>query len=375
MGRQSGPEASGRQARWRTGFEIELLAPAGRSRRDLAERTAAAFGGRVERFFHAQTEPSKVPGQPTFNNLSPGFRVRDGAGRPIAAFVCDITLQHDLDRAAPPQPGWYRIVSDDARLIRLAQRHCDPDAALAVVLAPLAALFGGTTETHPSGMVRVGDGEGRPVAVAAPLPGERERATEIVTAPLGPERDEVVARLLALAREEGFSLPREGATHIHFDGAPLRRARVLATLIGLLDRHGDALKRMVGVNPHCVRLGPWPDALAPLARSRAFRAADWPTAAAMLSTVGLSKYCDYNLKNILAADPAKDTVEVRVLPASLDPAPVLAAASLFEALLHWCVEREAVRRVPDRLDRLLAALDLPPAVRQAWIETAAEARG
>lgn len=166
---------------WKTGFEIELLAPRGRSRRDLALRVAERHGGGVARFFHPQSEPSKVKGSPTFENLTPGFEARDRDGRPLARFVDDVTLQAGLARKAAALDGWYRIVSDDTRLLRLVMRQCDPDAPLDRVLSPIAALFGTQPETHASGMVKVADERGVSVAIAAPLPGERERTCEIVT--------------------------------------------------------------------------------------------------------------------------------------------------------------------------------------------------
>ena len=103
----------------RVGFEIELLAPRGRSRRDLAQLLAKNCGGRVERIFYPQSEPSKVPGQYVFHNLILGFRVTDNEDSWVATCVDDLTLQNDLVKSTPPLPGWYRILSDDLRLLNL----------------------------------------------------------------------------------------------------------------------------------------------------------------------------------------------------------------------------------------------------------------
>ena len=46
----------------RTGFEIELLAPPGSDRQTLADVVAARTGGHVLREFHADSQPSPVPG-------------------------------------------------------------------------------------------------------------------------------------------------------------------------------------------------------------------------------------------------------------------------------------------------------------------------
>ena len=353
---------------WKTGFEIELVAPRGSSRRDLAERVAALHGGAVRRFFHRQQEPGKAPGTPMFENLTTGFEALDRAGRPIARFVDDLTLQADLDRTARPKPGWYRILTDDVRLLRLFVRQCDPDAPREKVLEPVARLFGTTLAHEDAGIVTVSDEGGASVAIAATLPGERERVCEIVTPPLGVEREEALGMLLAAARDAGFLLPREGATHIHFDAGPLASAGVIASLVGVLRRHGAALKRLAGTNPHCIRLGAWPDALHALAASPGFAALDWPAARKALASVGLSKYCDFNLVNIVTANSAKHTFEVRVLPASLDPAFIADAADLFAALLAWCVAHPGESgRVPADFAALLAALTLPPRARARWV--------
>ena len=193
--------------KWKTGFEIELMAPPGVSRRDLADRVARRLRGEVRRFFHPQSEPSKVPGHPVFENLTLGFEVVDRVGARLAAFVDDLTLQLDLDRARAPLVGWYRVLADDPRLLRLAVRHCDPAADGAVVLDPLAALFGTEAVPHESGMVRIMDDRGASVAICAPLPGERERPCEIVTAPIECDHARVLGDLLAEARTLGFVVP------------------------------------------------------------------------------------------------------------------------------------------------------------------------
>ena len=80
----------------RTGFEIELLAPAGSDRMVLAEEIAARCDGRVRRSFHTDSGPSAVPGVGVFRHLSPAFDVVDAHGRPVARLVDDITIEADL---------------------------------------------------------------------------------------------------------------------------------------------------------------------------------------------------------------------------------------------------------------------------------------
>jgi hypothetical protein len=361
------------QLTWRMGVEIELMAPRGRTRADLAERVAARLGARVERFFHPQSEIGAAPGVPVFENLTPGFAVIDGAGRRLAAFVDDITLQAGLDRGARARRGWIRIVADDPRLLRLVILHCDPQAQLDRSLAPLAALFGVETSAHRGPMVRVADRAGASVAIAAPLPGERERPCEIVTAPMSVAHGQILDDLLADARAQGFQAPEEAAVHLHFDARPLRSAAVTALLIETLLAHGEAIKRLVGTNSRCVRLGPWPAALARKVRTAGFRDLPWPAAREALCGVGLTKYCDFNLRNYVHRTPGKETFEVRVLPGGIEPGPILEAAALFEALLLWCRRSAAVLSEPPRdFDLFLAALPMAQQLGSLWRRRARE---
>jgi hypothetical protein len=217
-------------------------------------------------------------------------------------------------------------------------------------------------------MVTVADERGVSVALAAPLPGERERPCEIVTPPFDDNQEGALDFLLGEARAAGFSLPLEGATHIHFDAAPLLSASAIVNLVTALSRHGDALKQLVGTNPNCIRLGNWPDRLTALVATPGFAELDWPAVRKALSTVGLKKYCDFNLLNLATADSAKHTFEVRVLPALLESRPVIEAAEFFAALLHWCIEPPGkVHRTPDNLNELIAVLPIRPLARANWM--------
>lgn len=351
---------------WKKGFEIELVAPRGSSREALAKAVAGRVGGTIQQFFHLQSEISKVPGKPVFDNLTAGFRVLDAAGAPVASFVDDITLQHGLEKSAAPVPGWYRIVSDEGRLLQLVITQCDPLAPLAEVLDPLARLFGTEVDHHASGMVKVSDVRNVSIAIAAALPGERERPCEIVTAPLAAGYDERLRLLLGEARQAGFALPFEGATHIHFDGAPLKSANAIANIAAVFSRHGAALKQLVGTNPNCIRLGAWPEQFVEVATSPEFLELNWAEAREVLQECELKKYCDYNLLNMVAELPKKDTFEVRVLPSFIDAEPILEAAALFEAVLQWCVETPAGEPPPATLPALLSAVRLAPEAAGRW---------
>lgn len=338
---------------WKIGVEIELLAPRGSSRETLARRVAERIGGTATRIFHPESELSAVPGQPIFANLTLGYRVDDPQGNWAASFVDDLTLQADLDKGRAPQPGWYRIVADDMRFLRLAGRHCDAEQPLDAVLAPFSALFGTEPEAHPGGMYRVQDPSGASLAIGAPLPGERERPCEIVTAPMDRDQAEILEALLDDARALGFVAPKEGATHIHFDAAPLKSASFVARFVRLMRLHRDGLRKLVGVNPNCIRLGDWPLELDRLVFSQTFADADWTTAKAALSEIELTKYCDFNLCNMLSESEEKQTLEVRILPTMFDGEEIALVAALFAGILRLALDEEGP--IPETMVGVLAS--------------------
>lgn len=362
---------------WRIGVELELLAPPGLSRRSLAQALAAGCGGTLRPFFHPQSELSLVPGAPVFDNLTLGFEVRDAAGALVAHCVDDLTLQDDLHRERAPLPGWFRVVSDDLRLLHLIARTGRADVGPLEAVAAVAALYGTAPELLADGMVRVCDAARSPIAIATPLPGERERPCELVTPPLDADHAARLQALLAPAHALGFTLARESATHVHFDAAPLCSARVLRNLVRLFDAWGPALKALVGSNPACRRLGDWPPQLREMVEASDFSTLDWPAAQARLQTLGLSKFCDFNLKNLVHDVPGKPTFEVRVLPGLMDTVEVLAGATLFEAVLRLALAPGEVaigHPAPDA-SALLAQLPLAPVWRAHWMERSAVVSG
>lgn len=355
---------------WRIGIEIELLAPPGKSRLDLANAIATLHNGTVRRFFHPQSEPSKVPGTPIFHNLTLGYEVLNDRQECIAKCVDDLTIQGDLIRKSSPKPGWYRVISDDERLLRLIQRQADATQPLQTVLDPIGELFGTTTNAGPGGMLGLNDQTGASVAIAAPLPGERERPCELITAPLDGQHQEQLESLLSLARSLGFTAPVEGATHLHFDATALQSADAIANLVQILWTYGDALKKLLGTNPNCRRLGQWPNALLETISSPDFRDLDWPEAQKRLQQIELTKYCDFNLVNCIRNVPNKNTIEVRILPVWLETQAIVDAAALFVAILNRAIEPKPLSMeggTSRDIHALLEILPLSSAQRTDWI--------
>lgn len=328
---------------WKTGFEIELMAPPGATRKSLADEIASAIQGSVEPEFLHQSELSLVKNKPVFENLTLGFAAKDADGRFFAKFVDDLTLQKDLNQNAPSLPGWYRVVSDDLRLLHLVNRHSQASFNQAKVLEPLAELFG-TRVDHPDPQIyRVCDETLMPVAMAMTLPGERHRPCEIVTKPLvGEEVKDNLDLILCLAKSLSFTIPQESATHIHFDGKRLENTRSFVNLVNLLHNYGEILKRIFRVNRSCRRLGAWPKGFVNKVQSRDFLQLPWDLASLRLKEFDLQKYCDFNLRNIVNKIENKLTFEVRIFPGWMDTEPFLFAAYFFERILERACQSERV---------------------------------
>lgn len=317
----------------RVGVEIELLAPPGGSRFALAEALAAEMGGSVVPGFHRDTETSRDPRRPRIHHLSRAVTVTGPDGRPRCRLVDDTTIRDELDPAAPPYPGAYRVLADDPRLIRLAERHLPPDAPIDAVLAPLGELFGTAVLPLSRGRFRVDDAGGATVAMVVPQGGGRERVCEIVTAVIGADHRRALAELLEPARRAGFGVPVEAAVHVHLDAGPFRHGPRLAHLVRLFAEQGPELRARFATNPRCRRLGPPPDALVALVNEPGFDQRPWPAIEAALAGVGLTKYADVNLVNLWRRTPGKDTVEIRILPGSIDPDAIVAQLAAIEALV------------------------------------------
>ena len=319
----------------RTGLEIELMAPAGLSRHSLALDLADRCGGRVQRVWHRDSEPSMVPGLGRFLHLTQGFEVLRADGTLLCTLVDDVTLLDGLDLRAPAPPGWFRILSDDPRLLSLLARHSDPAGDLSSALAATAALWG--APVHRFGDIhRLNDPTGATIALAAPQGGERERPCEIVTPPLSAGHAAALEELLAPARELGFTVPTEAAVHLHLDGAPFRAPRALANVILLFAHWREPLRALLRTNPACRRLAPLPPPLVAAAGGDPSYA-DLQKAAA---DGALTKWFDVNLTQLLKPDPPRDTIEIRILPGMIETDDIMTRAALVELLLERCLRPE-----------------------------------
>ena len=239
----------------RIGFEIELLAPRGKSRFDLADAIAKFYSGRTKRVFHPQAEPINIPNNPIFENLTLGFEIYSSSDELIALCLDDLTLQADLNKSISPKDNWYRIVSDDSRLLQLVACQVDAELPINNALTKIADLYHTTVESDSHGMKRVVDLTGQTIAIAAPLPGERERACELVTAPIQYNHQNQLNTLLGIAKSLYFTIPSEGATHLHFEAFEFHSAHVIRNIINLFGAYDKILMVLFQTNNKCIRLG------------------------------------------------------------------------------------------------------------------------
>jgi hypothetical protein len=81
-------------------------------------------------------------------------------------------------------------------------------------------------------------------------------------------------------------------------------------------------------------LGSWDRELLVVVNESDFCELPWPDAKARLTKVQLTKYCDFNLKNLIHSIPNKHTFEARIFPSWMHPQPIIEAAALMEAILR-----------------------------------------
>ncbi len=321
------------QLQLRTGLEIELVAPRGSSRRTLAEELARRYGGVIAPVWHHDSEPSLVAGLGRFLHLTQGFEVRGARGELICTVVDDITLLADLDPHAQPVPGWYRVLTDDSRLLHLLAGQLDPGADLHECLVPAAALWHGTVQQHGH-VFKLDDVSGATIAMAAPQGGERERPCEVITPPLSADHEPFVESLLAPARDLGFAVPVEAAVHLHYDGSLFRSPPTLSNVVRLFGWWRPALHELLETNPACRRLAALPAPLLAAVEGD-------PTVEQMRDAAragGLTKFYDVNLTQLFLDEPVRDTLEVRILPGAIHTADIVRRAALVEQLLRRCLD-------------------------------------
>lgn len=329
----------------RVGIEFEWLAPKGYSRQTYAQYLATQIKGSIGHFWHPQVEPASVPGTPLFHNLTQGFSVHDSKGRKLAHTVGDLTIQAQLNRLESAKPGWNRLVSDDIRLLLLAARHTPAMGDLYTSLTSIAELFGTKPQQHDS-IVRIEDEYQSSIILGAPMPGERERVCEVVSGIIEQPTLADIEQLIEPAQKLGFTIPLESATHIHFCALPLQHPRTLRNLIFFLHEYRLVLRDILQTNPRCVRLGSWPQELFSVVGEQDFVHCSWSQATSRLLTLPLTKFCDFNIKNLIHGFKNKNTFELRILPGLMEAEPILDAIVLFSHIFSYVQKNDVTFSAP-----------------------------
>ena len=96
------------------------------------------------------------------------------------------------------------------------------------------------------------------------------------------------------------------------------QARWVTLLLGTSLIKATAIFRVMNTNPHCTRIGAWSEAIINTINADDFRSLSWSQARQCFATQKISKYCDFNIRNLVYPQQDKHTFEVRILPSSLD---------------------------------------------------------
>ena len=100
-------------------------------------------------------------------------------------------------------------------------------------------------------------------------------------------------------------------------------------------------------NAACRRLAPLPAGLTELVELGWQDTADgtgWARLQEAVRAVGVTKYADVNLTQLVSERPVRDTVEVRILPGAIDGAEIVRRAAVVEALLTRCLDPRPLPR-------------------------------
>ena len=296
------------------GLELELLAPPGLTRIDLARALAKQAGGALRLAFKYHGHGELPDGRPDCR-LTPAARVLV-RGQWLCSVVDDPTIVDDL---APTSQRMRIARTDDVRLAGWIERCC------AGHFTALKKTFAATEDDE--GFV---DPRGLPLVRWHEISAERARVCEVVLRPLGPrELAPTLRRVMKLAAKLGFTVPAEAAIHAHFDAGPFRSTRALRRLV-LADL--SALRAQLQPNPRCRKLGPHPPDVLRVAKA-APDELPFETLAAGLLLAGLHRAVDLNLLGLVERFPKQPTVEVRCLPGSLDAEATLTRLAAAEAFL------------------------------------------
>lgn len=326
-----------------TGVEVELVAPPGGSRAELARALCAHFRGAHVEYGYKFIDGGPVPDGRPYCEVTPACRVVDASGVQVT-LVDDLSITEEV--AAQSRVVDHRLVMDDYRLAAWVERNgWSRDAREARRLGPLRECFEARLHRPGEGCFEpqhrlLTDPQGHRLAVLAPYEAGRLRVAELVTRPLRrAERRPFLDRVLSTARALGFVVPSEGGVHVHFDRAPWRDGGRLAQLISDYARERPRLLRALAPNPRSRKFrGPFPRSLVRSAR-RVPPGATFDEAREHLNGRDIAKLRDFNLVWVFERWPRLPTLEFRALRPSMDAEAILGQVEVVEAFLTGVAQR------------------------------------
>ena len=141
--------------------------------------------------------------------------------------------------------------------------------------------------------------------------------------------------LLNIAKSLNFTIPSEGATHLHFEAFEFHSAHIIRNIVNLFGTYDELLMVLFKTNHKCIRLGRWHQSIFELVEKPWFPTLSWQQVKDEFKRLPLTKYCNYNLINIIHDIQEKPTFEVRILPCLTSPGKKLASRATAPALRRW----------------------------------------
>ncbi len=301
------------------GIEVELLMPPNLTRHDLALEVARRAGGTVKANWHLDHEPLFGRNLQVLKHLTPRFVSTDQYGNPLAAFVNDVTITSDLSQTPQSRHGWLKVISEDLQVLQALQHLIPTDTSDIKAIDAALAPIGLKCEQKP-GAIQLVDSNHRPSALAVEIADDSPRVAECISPPLTHNVDRWLELVIGSAANLGATVPAEGATHLHYDAPRFASAEIFRRLVWAFGDSHFHMRNLFNTNTECRHLGPLPEELIAFVEKPSYSTMTWPEIKFFCQTIDtITKFSDVNLSNLIQTSPVLNTVEFRMLPASVHP--------------------------------------------------------
>ncbi|MBI5510562.1 MAG: hypothetical protein HY903_17535 [Deltaproteobacteria bacterium] len=343
-----------------TGLELELLAPPGWTRLEVAADVGVRLGLRVESF----VTMSKVPVP-----LADLGALDPKAGAAAAtALLADVARHHGAAVHALAEDGRHfylahrgaRLMGTDGLPLLLFVHDNSIDGGervTEVVTRPFAGLEPVRLDpATPSRQPAPQRGGG-----AASARSGRKGAGQSAHGQIGPRG--VFAAIEAVVSIPGVSLPPRAALHVHVDGRGFCDPTRLARLVALFSLWEPVLRRWLRTPSDLLAAKALPTELAPRLHQLAVAGAPWSAAQQALRELLAGRGHALNLYNLAVDEPGKRTVEFKLAAPSLSLPFIEAVRQVAVGFAALALDTERNAPVDDEAE-LLQALDPDGAARR-----------